>query len=120
MKKEDLSPLALAFLGDAVHTAFVRIWVLEQEKTKMENYHEAAKKFCNASAQAEVLEKIFDELSNDEKEIVRKTRNCKPKHTAKNCDEKTYKMATCFEALIGYLYLTNAERLQEILKKSVE
>lgn len=120
MKTENLSPLALAFLGDAVHTAFVRIWVLEHEKTKMENYHERAKKFCNAAAQAQFLEKIMDSLSDDEKEIVRKTRNAKPKHTAKNCDEKTYKAATCFEALVGYLYLTNTQKLEEILKKSVE
>ncbi len=117
---EELSPLALAFLGDAVHTAYVRIRVLEQTKNTMQNYHQMAKKYCNASAQALALERILNDLDDEEKEIVRKTRNSKPKHTAKNCDEKTYKMATCFEALVGYLYIKNTDRLEEILKKSME
>ena len=117
----ELSPLALAFLGDAIHTAYVRNEVLKTKTEKMENYHTVAKHFCNAKAQADTLDKISNILLPDEKEIVRRARNSKPKHTAKNYDEKTYKKATAFEALLGFLFLSkNQNRLEEILKKSME
>ena len=121
---ENLSPLALAFLGDAIHTAFVRCEVLKGEKEKLNTYHTRAKNFCNASAQAhalEALENTPDFLTETEKDIVRKTRNTHNKHGAKNFDEETYKKATSFEALLGFLYLSNQQkRLEEILKKSME
>ena len=64
---ETLSPLALAFMGDAIHTAFVREYVLTNESnSKISNYHNLAKKFCNAKSQKEVLEKILPNLTNEE------------------------------------------------------
>ena len=117
-----LSPLALAFIGDAVHTKFVREYVLlNSENSKINNYHNLAKKFCTASRQKEVLEKITPLLTEEEKDIVRRARNAKSKHKAKNYDEEEYKKATAFEALIGYLYLSKQnERLNEILNFSVK
>ena len=115
-----LSPLALAFMGDAIHTAYVRKCVLMGQKNKLNNYHETAKKFCNARHQKEVLEKILPILSEEEQDVVRRARNCHSKHSAKNFDEETYKKATAFEALIGFLYVSqNTQRLDEILKISV-
>ncbi len=115
-----LSPLALAFMGDAIHTAYVRKCVLMGQKNKLNNYHETAKKFCNAHHQKEVFEKLLPVLSEEEQDVVRRARNCHSKHTAKNFDEETYKKATAFEALIGFLYLSqNTQRLDEILKISV-
>lgn len=120
-KVDQLSPLALAFMGDAVHTAFVREEVLKGNINKINNYHNLAKKYCNAKKQQETLEYLQDSLSDEEKDIVRKARNCKSKHGAKNFDEETYKKATAFEALIGYLYLKNRqERLKEILMFSIK
>lgn len=117
----NLSPLALAFMGDAIHTAYVREKVLEGEKSKQTNYHNSAKSFCNARHQREVLERLENDLTEEEKDVVRRARNAHSKHTAKNFDEETYKKATAFEALIGYLYLTDQNpRLLEILKKSME
>ena len=121
-KIDTLSPLALAFIGDAVHTKFVREYVLlNSENSKVNNYHNLAKKFCNASRKKEVLEKITPQLTEEEKDIVRRARNAKSKHKAKNYDEEEYKKATAFEALIGYLYLSKQnERLNEILNFSVK
>ena len=120
-KSEQLSPLALAFLGDAIHTAYVRVKVLEGQINKLNNYHNQAKKFCNAKKQKDTLEKISESLLDDEKEIVRRARNSHSKHSSKNFDEETYKKATAFEALLGYLYLNNRhERLQEILSLSMQ
>ncbi len=120
-KYEELSPLALAFMGDAVHTAYVREKVLSGQVNKVQNYHTFASKFCNAKRQMETLEKLLPELTESELNIVRKARNCHSKHSAKNFDEETYKKATAFESLIGYLYLSGQnERLHQILEKSIE
>lgn len=119
-KYEELSPLALAFMGDAVHTAFVREVVLKGQTNKVQNYHTFASKFCNARHQMETLERLLPNLSEAEANVVRKARNCHSKHSAKNFDEETYKKATAFEALVGFLYLSGQnERLNEILQFSI-
>lgn len=119
--EDQLSPLALAFIGDAIHTAFVREKVLLAKTNKLANYHNEAKKYCNAKKQMETLEKILDSLSEEEFNIVRKARNAHSKHGAKNFDEETYKKATAFEALVGFLYLKKqTTRLNEILEISME
>lgn len=113
--------LSLAFLGDSVHTNFVREFVLSNFVGKMDDFNGKASSLCKASTQAKVLEKILHSLSEEESEIVRRARNAKPKHQAKNASVKDYSYATAFEALIGYLYLSeNTERLNEILLISVQ
>lgn len=119
--EEQLSPLALAFIGDAIHTAYVREEVLKGKHNKLSNYHNLAKRYCNAKKQMETLEAILPSLSVEEREVVRKARNSHSKHTAKNFDEETYKKATAFEALVGFLHLTQQnDRLNEILKISMK
>lgn len=119
-KIDNLSPLALAFIGDGVHTLFVREFVVKGGISNLNCYHQKAKKFCNAKHQKEVLEKLLPMLTQEESEIVRRARNAKSKHKAKNFNEEEYKKATAFEALVGFLYLTEQkERLEEILKISV-
>ena len=119
-KIDNLSPLALAFIGDGVHTLFVREFVVKGGISNLNCYHQKAKKFCNAKHQKEVLEKLLPMLTFEESEIVRRARNAKSKHKAKNFNEEEYKKATAFEALVGFLYLTDQkERLEEILKISV-
>ena len=119
--EEQLSPLALAFIGDAIHTAYVREEVLKRKHNKLSNYHNLAKRYCNAKKQMETLEAILPSLRDEEREVVRKARNSHSKHTAKNFDEETYKKATAFEALVGFLHLTQQnDRLNEILKISMK
>ncbi len=120
-KYQELSPLALAFLGDAVHTAYVRSRVLKGNINKINNYHNQAKKYCNAKKQKDTLERLQEMLTDEEREVVRRARNTKSKHGAKNFDEETYNKATSFEALIGFLYLSEQqERLEEILNLSMQ
>lgn len=114
---KETSPLMLAFIGDAVHTLYVRDFVVKDHNLLIKDYHKKASSFCNASFQAKKLELIMTMLSEEELNVVRRARNTKLNHTAKNADVETYKKATCYEALIGYLYLTaNYKRLNEILK----
>ena len=113
--------LPLAFLGDSVHTTFVREKILQANDNKMTNYHTVAASFCKASAQRQALERLQPLLNDQEKEIVRRARNAHPKHSAKNANGKDYIAATAFEALIGFLYLSkNTQRLEEFLEISMQ
>lgn len=112
--------LPLAFLGDAIHTLFVREKLLGSSQT-MNKYASLSSTLCKASTQAAALKQIMPDLSEEESEIVRRARNAKPKHTAKNATSADYSYATAFEALVGYLYIKDEkQRLQEILEKSVK
>lgn len=112
--------LPLAFIGDSVHTLFVREEVLKKHDLKMDNYHTSASRFCKASSQAKTLSFLMDSLSEEEKDVVRRGRNAKPKHSAKNASSADYTYATAYEILVGYLYLKGDEkRLEEVLKASI-
>ena len=114
------NPLPLAFIGDSVHTLFVRKHILSSYGGKMNNYHSLAAKLCKASAQAQALKAIQPILTEEESDLVRRGRNCKPKHTAKNASTADYTLSTAFEALIGWLYVSGQEdRLNEILQLSI-
>jgi len=116
---KNYSMLELAFLGDAVHTKFVREYVLKNNNGKMNELHKLASKYCSAKWQSDIVDKL--NLSTEENEIIRMARNTKTKHMAKNADPAQYHMATAFEALIGYLYLNNmTDRLEEILNLSIK
>lgn len=120
-KLKETNLLSLAFIGDSVHTLFVREYVLKTSQGKMQNYHTLSAKYCKAETQAKTLEKIKSILTEEEHEIIRRARNAKPKHQAKNASAACYSEATSFEALIGFLYLSEDEkRLNDILKLSVE
>ena len=115
-----ISPLALAFVGDSVHTLFVRKQVVFLNEKKINDYHKMCAHYCKASTQSKVLELLQPSLCQQELEVVRRARNTKIHHTAKNASVKDYKMATSFEALVGYLYLTQQQaRLEEILQFSI-
>ena len=112
-----MSPLVWAYIGDSVYEQYVRNYLVTNTKYKPHKLHTEATKFVKASAQAKILEQIEDSLTEDEKEIVRRTRNTKNHHLPKNSNVQEYMYATAFEGLIGYLYLTKQmERLETILK----
>ena len=116
-----MSPLVWAYMGDSVYEQFIREYLVKNTKYKPHKLHIEATKFVKASAQAEILKKIEAILTEEEKDIVRRTRNTENHHVAKNASVQDYMYATAFEGLIGYLYLTKQlERLNEILEISLK
>ena len=116
-----MSPLTWAYVGDCVYELYVRTKLVDETKLKPHALHIEAIKFVKAQSQAEILKKIYDDLTEKEKEIVRRGRNAENHHLPKNANVQDYMYSTAFEALIGYLYLTKQnERLKEILKKSLD
>lgn len=112
-----LNPLIWAYIGDAVYEVFVRTHVISECKARKSNdLHRQSITFVKAKAQSDFLEGLLPTLTEEELNIVRRGRNTKSYHTAKNADVADYRRATAFEALIGYLYLLKRlDRLQEIM-----
>ena len=117
---KNYSMLSLAFLGDSIHSLYIRNYLITKANFKVKELHSMATKYVKAKSQSIVIENLND-LTLEEEQIVKTARNSKTNNIAKNSTIKDYKNATAFEALLGYLALNkNYERLNKILKKSVE
>ena len=116
-----LSPLTWAYIGDCIYELYVRTNLVNTTKLKPHAMHLKAIEKVKSHSQEENLKKIYDMLTDEEKDIVRRGRNAKNHHVPKNSNVQEYSYATAFEALIGYLYLTKKnKRLKEILKITVD
>ncbi|MDD2401472.1 MAG: ribonuclease III domain-containing protein [Clostridia bacterium] len=115
-KPGEVSPLVLAYLGDAVYELYVRRYLINKDIAKVNKLHKKATSLVSAVAQARFLHGIEATLTEEEKNIVRRGRNAKSAHIPKNTEVFEYRLSTGFEALIGYLFLAGKEeRLGEIM-----
>ena len=115
-----LSPLTWAYVGDAIYELYIRTNLVNKTKLKPHKLHIESIKYVKAKAQADILKRLMDDLTEEEKDIVRRARNAENHHLPKNADVREYMYSTAFEALIGYLYLTKQDdRLEEILEKCI-
>ena len=118
---ELMSPLTWAYVGDSVYEQYIRTYLVNTTNLKPHKLHVEAIKYVKAKAQADILKRIYDELNEEEQEVVRRTRNTENHHKAKNADLEDYMYSTAFEGLIGYLYLTKQdERLSRILEMCIK
>lgn len=109
--------LTLAYMGDVVYELFIREKLVRSGKAKVNDLHKTAIRYVRAEAQAEVLRALESSFDPDEQAVVRRGRNAKSGRPPKNADLMDYRLATAFEALLGYLYLSGrTERLQEVLE----
>ncbi len=116
-----LSPLALAFMGDTVYDLLVREMLITEANRPAKKLHECAVKRVRASAQAAAYEKIIPLLSPEEEAVLRRGRNAHVNHIPKNGNCKDYHYATALETLFGYLYLSGREdRLRELFSQIIE
>lgn len=115
------SPLALAYIGDAIYDLVIRTIVVERGNTSANKLHKKTVNYVNARIQAQMIEALMDELTEEEAAVYKRGRNAKSYTTAKNASVIEYRKATGFEALCGYLYLTGKqERMLMLIKKAVE
>ena len=112
-----LSPLVLAYIGDSVFELYIRTSLVSEGNASVNKLHRRAIEFVKAKAQANRLHSIYESLTPEEQDIVRRGRNAKSGTIPKNADVTEYKYATGFEALLGYLYLRqDFQRLMQVLK----
>jgi ribonuclease-3 family protein len=120
-RASQLSPVALAFMGDAVFEMLVRSYLINELKTPCSKLHLACVGFVKASSQAKAAKNIQPLLSEEERMILRRGRNANTTHVPKNAIPSDYRYATGLEALFGYLYLCGRQtRINEIFKAIVE
>lgn len=115
------SPLALAFLGDAVYSLIIRTSVLARGNRQAEKLHNETTRLVRAQKQAAIGRAVYDLLTPEEQKVYRRGRNSHPMHHAKGASLDEYLQATALETLCGYLYLQGrTERLMEILRTGLE
>ncbi len=113
-----LSPLTLAFIGDAVHSLYAREQVVAEGNRPVNSLHKATTEKVSAVNQCAGIKRIMDTLTETELSVFKRGRNASTSHTPKNASEGDYHYSTGFETLIGYLYLDGQyDRLKEILKE---
>lgn len=122
-KKQDIrgySPLTLAYIGDAVYDLIIRTVVVERANRPANALHHITVKYVSAGAQAKIADALMDRLTEEEQAVYRRGKNSKPHTTAKNASAADYMKATGFEAVLGYLYLTdNMERILALVKEGI-
>ena len=117
-KALNVNPVALAFVGDAVYSLFVREKLIFEKDSKSGELNKLATNSVNACAQAEFVKEILPLLTEEELGIFKRARNAKKGTKAKHATVAEYNASTGFEALLGYLYLTgDNDRLNFLLNK---
>ena len=114
------SPLVLAYIGDAVYEVVVRSLLVGRGNAQANRLHKEASTLVHAGAQSASLERIKEELTEEEMQVFKRGRNANSATMAKHATMSDYRRATGFEALMGYLYLTGrTERILELAKKGI-
>ncbi len=112
-----ISPLVMAYVGDAVYELAVRSRIVMDRSRKIKDIHQEVVGLVNAEKQAQLLRKIESRLTEEEMAVVRRGRNAKTHSVPRHADTADYRWSTGLEALFGYLYLKgDEERLREILE----
>lgn len=115
------SPLTLAYIGDAIFDVVIRSILVNEGNTAVNKLHKKASDIVKAGTQAAFVKALMDDLTEEEKDIYRRGRNSKPHTKAKNATTMDYLDATGFEAVVGFLYLTdNMDRICELVKLGIE
>lgn len=114
-----LNGLALAYVGDAIYEIYIRDYLIRQGQTKPNMLHRQATTYVSAKAQSYLMKEMLkaELLTEEETVIYKRGRNAKSHTSAKNADITTYRVSTGFEALFGYLHLTEQKtRLEELVQ----
>ncbi|NPV26971.1 MAG: ribonuclease III [Firmicutes bacterium] len=115
---EQLPPLVLAYIGDAVYELYIRSRLIEAGLTRVKNIHQRAVELVQASFQAQFLQEIESQLTEEEQMMMRRGRNAKSGHVPKSAEMIEYRYSTGLETLIGYLYLKGEhKRLCELMSR---
>ncbi len=125
MTEKDIKKLnttTLAYLGDAVFEVIVREKIVTEKPGGAGRAHHTAVRYVSAAGQARAAKAMVASgfLTEDEERIYKRARNHRSLSRPQNADPREYKIATGFEALLGYLYLADErERLREIAAEAV-
>lgn len=123
-KEQDVraySPLTLAYIGDAIYDLVIRSVVVERGNRAANDLHKRTTRYVKAEAQAKMIMALAEELTEEEEAVYKRGRNAKSYTSAKNATIGDYRKATGFEALMGFLYLTEqTDRMLYLIQRGIE
>ncbi len=112
---------ALAYLGDAVFSLYVRNLLVKKGISHASELNRLSLAFVTAPHQAALFRRMEAKLTEEEKDIFRRAYNHKGLKAPKHASYTEYRTATGLEALLGALYLTeNTSRIEELLSDVTE
>lgn len=121
MDPRSYSPLVLAYIGDAVYELLIRTRVINQGSMQVSKMHKKSASLVKAETQANMIKALMEELTSEELAVYKRGRNAKAMTMAKHATMIDYRMATGFEALMGYLYLSEQyERMMQLVHDGLE
>lgn len=112
-----LSPVTLAFVGDAVYSLYIRERVLKEGDARLAELQKRTTAYVSAKGQSELLNKLESAFNCEEEDIYRRGRNAKKSTKSKNASVADYNRSTGLEAVLGYLWLSGQyERIYSLLE----
>lgn len=117
----DYSPLTLAYIGDGIYEIVIRTIIVDMANKQVNKIHKEAADLVKAQTQAQMIHLLMEHLTEEEVGVYKRGRNAKAITKAKNASMSDYRTATGFEALMGWLYLTNqSDRMFELIKLALK
>lgn len=117
-RARQLSPVTLAFVGDAVYSLFVREREVITADSKLNELQKRTSQIVSAKGQNELLHRIESKFTQTEEDIYHRGRNAKKSTKSKNASVAEYNASTGLEAVLGYLYLTGQyQRISQLLEE---
>lgn len=115
------SPLTLAYIGDAIYDLYIRTILVSRGNKQANKLHKEASSLVKAPTQSKLIETLQPLFTEEEEAVYKRGRNAKSYTTAKNATTGEYRRATGFEAVMGYLYLTDQNhRIIDLIKIGLE
>ncbi len=115
------SPMAFAFLGDAVYSLIIRTMVVSKGNRQAEKLHNETSLLVRAQTQAAIGESIQDLLTEEERSIYKRGKNANTAHHTRSASYEDYQKATGLESLCGYLYLLDrTDRMLDLLREGMD
>ncbi|MBU1094511.1 MAG: ribonuclease III [Firmicutes bacterium] len=92
------------------------MYLIDKKLTHVNDLHKQAIRFTSGTAQAKIMEFFIESslISEDEVDLFKRGRNASGPGR-KNIDAKTYHLATGFESLVGFLYMNQKDRADELI-----
>lgn len=124
IEKQDIksiSPLTLAYIGDSIYDLIIKTMVVGQSNSQVNKMHKKVSEIVKAHGQVVMYHAVEEMLTEEEIAVFKRGRNAKSYTTAKNATKIDYRMATGYEALLGYLYLQDKiDRALELVKVGID
>lgn len=117
-----MNTTSLAYLGDAVYEIRIREMIVEKLPHDAGKAHHAAVRYVSAESQAKAARQMMADgfLTEEEEALLKRARNHRTMSKPQHASAKDYKLATGFEAVMGFLHLMGREeRADEVAREAV-